>query len=198
MRTGEKPTKVLTLASSVALALDVRTRTECTTQHRPTCLFQSLMSQSHFRSTALVGCVEESNVGECGKIDRGGTVGLALEVDTRAVVALLIVWSFQKEIAWWMRQLARRRQFRDEATMTEAAVPFDTTSDQTVSRQTQDLGRHNLPSLPWCSDRGANDENGHTFLNMRTALLKTVAMLARGITGGIWQSDLFTEKLWSS
>ena len=35
-----KPSKVLTSASSVALALDVRTRTEYTTQHRPTCLFQ--------------------------------------------------------------------------------------------------------------------------------------------------------------
>ena len=28
-----------------------------------------------------------------------GDCGLALDVDTRAVVALLIVWSFQKEIA---------------------------------------------------------------------------------------------------
>ena len=51
-----------------------------------------------------------------------GDCGLALEVDTRAVVALLIVWSFQKEIAWWMRQLARRRQFQDEVTMIKAAV----------------------------------------------------------------------------
>ena len=66
-----KPTKVLTLASSVALALDVRTRTECTTQHRPTCLFQPLMSLSHFRSTALVDCVEESNVGDCGRSGAG-------------------------------------------------------------------------------------------------------------------------------
>ena len=191
-----KPTKVLTLASSVALALDVRTRTECTTQHRPTCLFQLLMSQSHFQQhrtvvwrKAMSVIAARLTVGDCG---------LALEVDTRAVVALLIVWSFQEEIAWWMRQLACRRQFQDEVTMTKAAVPFDTTSDQTVNRQTQNFGRHNLPSLPWYSDQGANDKNGHTFLNMRTALLKTVAMVARGITGGIRETALFTEKLWSS
>ena len=149
-------------------------------------------------STALDGCVEESNVGDCGKIDMWETVVWHWKSDTRAFVALLIVWSFQKEIAWWMRQLARRRQFQDEVTMTKAAVPFDTTSDQTVNRQTQDLGKHNLPSLPWYSDQGANDKNGHTFLNMRTALLKTVAMVARGITGGIRETALFAEKLWSS
>ena len=84
-----------------------------------------------------------------------------------------------------MRQLAIERQFRDEATMTEAAVPFDTTSDQTVPGKPRTFQGHNLPSLQWYSDQGANDKNfGHTFLNMTTALLMTVAMVARGITGG--------------
>ena len=69
-----KQSKVLTLGSSLASALDFRTRTYCMIQHRPTSLFQPLTSHLIFWSTTLHSRLEECDVGDHGKTDRGGTV----------------------------------------------------------------------------------------------------------------------------
>ena len=99
-----------------ALALDSHSGTDCPTQHQGISFdwyrLSSILDQQRWPlvSVETVSVITVPVAVECSLVP----------MDGGAFVALVSVWCFQRRISWWMRKLARRQQFREETTMTEA------------------------------------------------------------------------------